>query len=165
MNIDPTELEMGIAVEKDHADDKTKMCSKDSDLAKAIALRHLKDDPRYYTKLKAAGLEEEGALTPLEAGMAEQGAVPSVAIVTIEAPSASQKGLSSSNLGSGVPKKLSTTNLEAPETKVVNDKNTVSYGKTPTIGNNSDPVDHFCGLAVDETRKSNYDGDGNIKMS
>lgn len=157
MQYDPQELATGTRIEGEH--------TKDVKLAQKIAMDHLGEDPRYYTKLKAAGLEEEGALTPLEAGMAEQDAVPSVAIVAIETPPASQNRLSSSNLGSGVPKKLSTTNLEAPETKVINDKNTVSYGKTPTIGNNSDPVDHFCGLAVDETGKSNYDGDGNIKMS
>jgi hypothetical protein len=157
MQYDPQELATGTRIEGEH--------TKDVKLAQKIAMDHLNDDPEYYSKLKAAGLEEEGALTPLEAGMAEQDVVPSVAIVTIEAPSASQKGLSSSNLGSGVPKKLSTTNLEAPETKVINDKNTVSYGKTPTIGHTADPVNHFCGLAVDETRKSNYDGDGNIKMS
>ena len=158
MQYDPTELATGTRIEGEH--------TQDVKLAQKIAMDHLSEDPRYYSKLKAAGLEdEEGALTPFGADMGEQGTVPSVAIVTIEAPPASQNGLSSSNLGSGVPKKLSTTNLEAPETKVVNDKNTVSYGKTPTIGNNSDPVDHFCGLAVGETRKSNYDGDGNIKMS
>ena len=152
MNIDPTELEMGIAVEKDHADDKTKMCSKDGDLAKAIALRHLKDDPRYYSKLKAAGLEEEtseGALTPLEAGYHEGIQTPNIAILSIEEPVASQAPLSSSNLGKGGnAKPLTSTGLTAPETKVVNNKNTVSATKTPSMiatPSSSDAIDHFCG--------------------
>ena len=157
MQYDPKELATGTRIEGEH--------TQDVKLAQKIAMYNLKEDSHHYTKLMAAGLGDEEELAPFGADMGEQGTVPSVAIVTIEAPPASQNGLSSSNLGSGVPKKLSTTNLEAPETKVVNDKNTVSYGKTPTIGNNSDPVDHFCGLAVGETRKSNYDGDGNIKMS
>lgn len=158
MQYDPQELATGTRIEGEH--------TKDVKLAQKIAMDHLGEDPRYYTKLKAAGLEEEGALTPLEAGMAECGETPQVVIIPIEKPAAAQAPLSSSNLGKGgKPKPLTPTGLTAPETKVINDKNTVSYGKTPTIGNNSDPVDHFCGLAVDETGKSNYDGDGNIKMS
>ena len=97
MNIDPKELAMGIAAEKDHEYDKEKMLNPDDSLAKTIALRHLKEDPRYYTKLKAAGLDEEtneGALTPLEAGMAECGETPQVAIISVEEPTASQVPLS-----------------------------------------------------------------------
>jgi hypothetical protein len=158
MQYDPKELAAGTKIEGEH--------TKDVKLAQKIAMDHLAEDPHYYTKLKAAGLEEEGALNPVEAGMAECGETPQVVIISPDnIAAASQVRLSSSDLGSGVPKKLSTTNLEAPETKVINDKNTVSYGKTPAIGHTADPINHFCGLAVDETRKSNYDGDGNIKMA
>lgn len=38
------QLEMGIKVEKEHTDSKA--------VAKKIALDHLVEDPRYYTKLK-----------------------------------------------------------------------------------------------------------------
>ena len=43
-----TQLNMGIKVEKEHT--KSKM------IAKAIALAHLEEDKKYYTKLKKAGL-------------------------------------------------------------------------------------------------------------
>ena len=152
MNIDPKELAMGIAAEKDHEYDKEKMLNPDDSLAKTIALRHLKEDPRYYTKLKAAGLDEEtneGALTPLEAGMAECGETPQVAIISVEEPTASQVPLSSSNLGKGgTPKPLTPTGLTAPETKVINNKNTVAATKTPSMiatPSSSDAIDHFCG--------------------
>jgi hypothetical protein len=152
MNIDPKELAMGIAAEKDHEYDKEKMSNSDDSLAKTIALRHLKEDPRYYTKLKAAGLEEEtseGALTPLEAGMAECGETPQVVIIPIEKPAAAQTPLSSSNLGKGgKPKPLTPTGLTAPETKVINNKNTVAATKTPSMiatPSSSDAIDHFCG--------------------
>jgi hypothetical protein len=152
MNIDPKELAMGIAAEKDHEQDKAKMLNPDNSLAKTIALHHLKEDPRYYSKLKAAGLEEEtseGALTPLEAGYHEGIQTPNVAIISIEEPVASQAPLSSSNLGKGGnAKPLTSTGLTAPETKVVNNKNTVSATKTPSMiatPSSSDAIDHFCG--------------------
>ena len=44
------ELKKGIAVEMEHTDDK--------ETAKKIALDHLEEDPKYYTKLATLGLEE-----------------------------------------------------------------------------------------------------------
>lgn len=144
MNYDPKELALGTKIEHEH--------TQDDALARKIATDHLKEDPRYYTKLKAAGLEEEtseGALTPLEAGMAECGEPPQVAIISIEEPAAAQAPLSSSNLGkSGKPKPLTPTGLTAPETKVINNKNTVAATKTPSMiamPTTSDAIDHFCG--------------------
>lgn len=50
-DVDPKELKKGIAVEKEHTTDlKT---------ATRIALNHLGEDPKYYTKLIKAKLEEE----------------------------------------------------------------------------------------------------------
>lgn len=50
-DVDPKELKKGIAVEKEHTTDiKT---------ATRIALNHLGEDPKYYTKLAKAKLEEE----------------------------------------------------------------------------------------------------------
>ena len=46
--VDPTELNKGIQVEMEHTDSKAK--------AKVIALQHLAEDPRYYTKLAKAKL-------------------------------------------------------------------------------------------------------------
>ena len=50
-DVDPKELKMGIEVEMEHTDSKKK--------AKVIALQHLAEDPKYYTKLAKVGLEEE----------------------------------------------------------------------------------------------------------
>jgi hypothetical protein len=47
--VDPKELKMGIKVEMEHTDDPEE--------AKIIALQHLAEDPKYYTKLKKVGLE------------------------------------------------------------------------------------------------------------
>lgn len=50
-NISSREIEMGVTVEKEH----TKIPWK----AAIIAGTHLKEDPKYYTKLKKAGLADE----------------------------------------------------------------------------------------------------------
>ena len=50
LDVDPKQLRIGIKVEMEHTDD--------LDMAKKIALDHLAENPRYYTKLKRAGLEE-----------------------------------------------------------------------------------------------------------
>lgn len=47
-DFDNKELSAGIKVELEHTNDKQ--------LAKEIAMDHLKEDPRYYTKLKKAKL-------------------------------------------------------------------------------------------------------------
>lgn len=43
-NFDPKELKMGIEIEKEHTDD--------IQLAKKISKDHLKEFPKYYTRLK-----------------------------------------------------------------------------------------------------------------
>jgi len=43
-DVDPEELKMGIKVEMEHTNDPA--------VAKIIALHHLAEDPKYYTKLK-----------------------------------------------------------------------------------------------------------------
>jgi len=53
--VDPKELKMGIKVEMEHTDDPAK--------AKVIALQHLAEDPKYYTKLVSLGLEENKQIT------------------------------------------------------------------------------------------------------
>lgn len=158
MNIDPKELAMGIAAEKDHEHDKAKMCNQDDALAKTIALRHLKEDPRYYTKLKASGLDEttdEGALTPTERGFDEccdmdsVAIAPSVPVVKISVPTSAVVGggqtkLTSSGLGqSGSPKPLKSDNLDAPPEKAKVGANKVAMSKTPTITGQADPLNHF----------------------
>lgn len=50
MNVDPKELEMGMEDETEHTND--------PDLAKRIALHHLKKHSDYYSKLKKAGIDE-----------------------------------------------------------------------------------------------------------
>lgn len=49
--VDPKELKMGIKVELEHTGD--------PDIAKEIALDHLAEDPKYYSKLKLHGLADE----------------------------------------------------------------------------------------------------------
>ena len=49
-NIDKEELKKGIKVEKEH--------TSDNKTATRIALDHLSEDPKYYSKLEKAGLEE-----------------------------------------------------------------------------------------------------------
>ena len=163
MNYDQKELQMGTAIEGEHtADDR---------LAMKIAMDHLREDPHYYTKLKAAGLEQEGALTNAERGMDECGA--DVAIIKIgavapQAGATGQKSLTSSNLGSGTPKPLTSDKLEAPKgdnhggqieqtptsagkaEPSRSSKNSTDYArKTPTMGGmsncNADATDFFGG--------------------
>lgn len=43
-DVDPKQLEMGIKIEMEH--------TKNRKLARRIALDHLYEDPKYYTKLK-----------------------------------------------------------------------------------------------------------------
>lgn len=49
-DVNPLELKKGISVEMEH--------TKDPKKAKTIALQHLAEDPKYYTKLSKVGLEE-----------------------------------------------------------------------------------------------------------
>lgn len=146
-NIDPKELAMGTKIEHEH--------TKDDALATKIALDHLKEDPHYYTKLKKAGLEQEGAMTNLEKGYVEEcgdmddvgsvtSAVPSVAVIKIGKESDGQEKLTSSGLGSsGSQKQLKSTDLEAPAEKNQVGPNKVLVSKTPPIGGQCDPLDHF----------------------
>jgi hypothetical protein len=48
---DPKEVELGLAAEMEHTEDIS--------IAAVIVKDHLTEDPKYYTKLKAAGLEQE----------------------------------------------------------------------------------------------------------
>lgn len=48
---DQKEVELGLAAEMEHTDD--------INIAAVIVKDHLTEDPKYYTKLKAAGLEQE----------------------------------------------------------------------------------------------------------
>lgn len=56
-DFDPKQLAMGIEVELEH--------TKDRKLAREIAMDHLKEDPRYYTKLKTIHREDRGDMTRL----------------------------------------------------------------------------------------------------
>jgi len=132
-NVDPKELKSGIEIEKEHTQDVA--------LATKIAMDHLKEDPKYYTKLKAAGLEECGDMT-----------APSAVVVTLAAPveEPAQTPLKSSGLGKGAATNLKPTNLTAPETKVINNKNTVAVTKTPPVISQADPTSHFLGSVESE---------------
>jgi len=101
---------------------------------------HLKEDPKYYSKLKAAGLEECGDMGDMD----DLGG-PSVVSITLAAPvqEPAQTPLKTSGLGKGAATNLKPTNLTAPETKVVNNKNTVAVTKTPPVTHTADPINHF----------------------
>jgi hypothetical protein len=47
-DVDQKQLKMGIKIEQEHTKSKARACG--------IALDHLTEDPRYYTKLRKAGL-------------------------------------------------------------------------------------------------------------
>lgn len=49
-DVDQKELSLGLSIEAEHTDD--------PEIAKEIALDHLTEDPQYYSKMIAAGLEE-----------------------------------------------------------------------------------------------------------
>jgi 2'-5' RNA ligase len=141
------ELKMGIEVEKEHTDDVA--------LATKIAMDHLKEDPKYYTKLKSAGLEECGCgdqgpdVADMEVnpstlkGIVVQIPNQTANVASINVDGGSQKPLSSSGLGSGgAPKPLSSTEIEAPDPKKIG-PNTVATTKTPVMAVSSDPLDHY----------------------
>lgn len=48
---DTKEVELGLAAEMEHTDD--------INIAAVIVKDHLTEDPKYYTKLKTVGLEQE----------------------------------------------------------------------------------------------------------
>ena len=143
MQYDPQELATGTRIEGEH--------TKDVKLAQKIAMDHLGEDPRYYTKLKAAGLEDElgdmggvGAVMPV---------APNVAVIKIAAPTgADQTSLSSSGMGNGgTPSILKTSSIEAPAEKNKVGPNRVVVSKTPAIGGAPcDPLDHFGSQMVEK---------------
>lgn len=68
-DVDPAQLRMGIEVEMEH--------TKDKRLAREIALDHLAEDPKYYTKLKrvhreAVGESDDSARTAVLAVLGEK---------------------------------------------------------------------------------------------
>lgn len=136
-----TELEIGMDTEQDHTLDKHEMCSQDTDLARVIAQQHLKDDSKYYSKLKASGLDD----------------IPTVAVVQVSAEPVSQTSLNSSGLGKGgIATPLKTSNIKAPAEKAKIGANKIVVGKTPTMSGNADPLDHYCGMIVKETGQYQY---------
>jgi hypothetical protein len=123
-----TELEIGMDTEQDHTLDKHEMCSQDTDLARVIAQHHLKDDSKYYSKLKASGLDD----------------TPSVAIIQVSAEPVGQTSLNSSGLGKGgIATPLKTSNIKAPAEKAKIGANKIVVGKTPTMSGNIDPLNYF----------------------
>ena len=136
-----TELEIGMDTEQDHTLDKHEMCSQDKDLARVIAQQHLKDDSKYYSKLKASGLDD----------------IPTVAVVQVSAEPVGQTSLNSSGLGKGgIATPLKTSNIKAPAEKAKIGANKIVVGKTPTMSGNADPLDHYCGMIVKETGQYQY---------
>ena len=136
-----TELEIGMDTEQDHTLDKDTMCSQDTDLARVIAQQHLKDDSKYYSKLKASGLDD----------------MPTVAVIQVSAEPVGQTSLNSSGLGKGgTATPLKTSNIKAPAEKAKIGANKIVVGKTPTISGNADPLDHYCGMIVKETGQYQY---------
>lgn len=136
MQYDPQELATGIRIEEEH--------TQDVKLAQKISMSHLDDDPRYYTKLKAAGLEDVGAVMPV---------APNVAVIKIAGPiGTDQTSLSSSGMGSGgTPRILKTSSIEAPAEKNKVGPNRVVVSKTPAIGGAPcDPLDHFGSQMVEK---------------
>lgn len=57
-DVDQEELSLGLSIEGEHTED--------PEIAKEIALDHLAEDPKYYSKMKASGLEEAVRSVPAE---------------------------------------------------------------------------------------------------
>jgi hypothetical protein len=143
-----TELEIGMDIEQDHTLDKHEMCSQDTDLARVIAQQHLKDDSKYYSKLKASGLDD----------------IPTVAVVQVSAEPVGQTSLNSSGLGKGgTATPLKTSNIKAPAEKAKIGANKIVVGKTPTMSGNADPLDHYFGAAMEEGKNWPYDDGGKLE--
>jgi hypothetical protein len=136
-NITPKELEMGIEVEREHTDDEA--------LARKIAMDHLSEDPRYYSKLQAAGLGHDDTSGEDDLDGMCNTEEPTVISITLASPieEPTQTPLKTSGLGKGAATNLKPTNLTAPETKVINNKNTVAVTKTPPVTHTADPLNHF----------------------
>lgn len=62
-NVDPVELSLGQSVEMEH--------TINPDIATEIALDHLSEDPKYYTKLRKAGLAKELDLVSSSSGFGD----------------------------------------------------------------------------------------------
>ena len=157
MSINPKEIEMGTKHEHEH--------TKDDALARKIAMDHLKDDHHYYSKLKKAGLEQEGAMTPLESGMDEcEYDMPTVAVIQVSSEPVGQTSLKSSGLGKGgTATPLKTSNIKAPAEKAKVGANKIVVGQTPTISGNADPLDHYFGAAMEEGKNWPYDDEGKLE--
>ena len=149
-----TELEMGMDAELDYTMDTDTICSKDAELARIIAQRHLKDDDKHYSKLKASCGDEISTIS-----------VPRIAVIQVSTEPVGQTSLKSSGLGNGgTPTPLKTSNIETPAEKAkvgahssyYSIHNKVAMSKTPTISGNTDPLDHYCGMIVKETGQYQY---------
>jgi len=62
-DVDPVELSLGQTIEMEH--------TTDPDIATEIALDHLKENPKYYTQLKNAGLAKELELVSTSSGFGD----------------------------------------------------------------------------------------------
>ena len=121
-DVEPDELSMGVADEKEHTGDEK--------LAKTIALHHLKQHPDYYSKLKAAGLDEEVPTFGKGAILTPPSALDRIMSPTAIAPQVLGVAVRGSNTG-GLP---SGRNLTPGKLG--------GYEPIPTAKNNSELVDH-----------------------
>ncbi len=121
MSYDQKQLQIGTGIETESAEDPR--------LGQKIAMGNLRDDPKHYSKINAAGLAQEAG--------------PQIAVIGVGTSTQGQQKLTSSGLGkNGVPKPLKSDNLDAPD-----GNNHVSAKKTAPLGGNtncvSDPTEFF----------------------
>lgn len=144
------ELALGVKLESENDDDQA--------LAQKVAARNIEDDPRHYSKLQAAGAENEPDVAQASvevvdvAGTAGVGGGEQKAAGKTGLGNTAQPALKSSGLANPQTQKpLTSDNLNAPKTNVVNNKNTIASTKTPSLQGSSittaapDQLDHFCG--------------------
>ena len=120
----------------------------DTALATKMANSHIQDDPRHYSKLNAAGLDD-----------CDDEPKDTISIDVVKPVVADEK-LDSSDIGAGKKSPLKSSDIAGKAYGVVNNKNTVANTKTPAIGSNAnfDQVEHFC-AQIDSTLASDSDFD------
>lgn len=142
--VDPSELEMGMDDEKDHTNDPGEQ--------QTIALQHLKDKPDYYSRIKAAGLEEEGATPPAFPKIMS----PTAMVTPVIAMAV--RGSSTGGLPSGADRNMSLPNIDGIDTSRLKPSQLGGYEPIPTARDNSELIDKTpVNQEINSNSVKNYD--------
>lgn len=123
-DVDPSELESGVRDETEHTDD--------ANVAKKIALQHLKKTPDYYSRIKKAGLEEDDEIqseTPSSIMSPTAISTPVIAMAV--------RGSSTGGLPSGADRGMSLSNNDGVNVSNLSPSQLGGYEPIPSAKNNS----------------------------